>query len=505
MNSREPQVIGVRSKKIVFNVVRGVNYFSLHFQSILAKALAIRGHKVFLLLDDHVLNHCDTAFYDSNRKQLCTRCSFSRKLLLRDGEDFGKVKYVTYSKLLESIEPNLPANNVDLESFVQSSGIRHFRMGRLDAGMSEQYLNESREVARLSIKIGKSVCQNIAPDIFITEQPVYVTWGPIYDYLLAQGVDCVNYRLGSNKLGNVNFNRKIKEGFRCFDSYWPFMLKRELSLAEKNKIVNYMKGRENNQGVELKLVNDYRKYPGFEEKIKLDHRLPTFAIFPNKTWESTLLNETDIFESLFDWLFETVQYFIDHPNKNLIIKLHPVEECYMVKSQKSIGQFLLEKFPDLAKQPNIIILPSNTSINPYRLFSYIDAGLILNGTLALEMAYKGIPVLVAGRAHYSGKGFLYDIRSKKDYFSLFDQLEEIKRLQADNYDKLMKYLFLYFLLWEIPLAEWFTGQYDALALCRDFETMILPGKNKILDHICDCITDSNKYFPDWYYAANLNT
>ena len=55
-----------------------------------------------------------------------------------------------------------------------------------------------------------------------------------------------------------------------------------------------------------------------------------------------------------------------------------------MESEKSMHDFIKEKYPDLSK--NLKIIPSETTISPYSLFPFIDVGIVYVGTIGLELA-----------------------------------------------------------------------------------------------------------------------
>ncbi len=53
-----------------------------------------------------------------------------------------------------------------------------------------------------------------------------------------------------------------------------------------------------------------------------------------------------------------------------------------------------------------------------------DLGLVYTTTVGMEMAMKGLPVIVSGQTHYRGRGFTYDPDSWVSYFKLLGQMLE---------------------------------------------------------------------------------
>ena len=59
-------------------------------------------------------------------------------------------------------------------------------------------------------------------------------------------------------------------------------------------------------------------------------------------------------------------------------------------------------------------VPPESDISTYDLIELADVGLVYTTTVGLEMAMRGIPVIVAGQTHYRGKGFTTDPGSVED-------------------------------------------------------------------------------------------
>ena len=56
--------------------------------------------------------------------------------------------------------------------------------------------------------------------------------------------------------------------------------------------------------------------------------------------------------------------------------------------------------------------------NPFDFFQLVDGDVTVYGTSGLELALLGKPVILAGEAHYGGKGFTYDGLSQNSYKEL---------------------------------------------------------------------------------------
>jgi len=103
--------------------------------------------------------------------------------------------------------------------------------------------------------------------------------------------------------------------------------------------------------------------------------------------------------------------------------------------------------------PHIKLIEPLDEVNTYDLMDVTDLGLVYTTTVGLEMALRGIPVVVAGKTHYRNRGFTYDPGTWVDYFKLLNRLlENIKanRLGEEQVDLAWKYTYLFFFRYQLP-------------------------------------------------------
>jgi hypothetical protein len=73
----------------------------------------------------------------------------------------------------------------------------------------------------------------------------------------------------------------------------------------------------------------------------------------------------------------------------------------------------------------------------------LDVGIVYNSTVGMEMAYRGIPVIVGGDSHYRDLGFTYDPDSQKEYFALLNRIGGLET--KDNTEALTeRYCYFFF-------------------------------------------------------------
>jgi len=182
-------------------------------------------------------------------------------------------------------------------------------------------------------------------------------------------------------------------------------------------------------------------------RLGLDDR-PVVLMATNVLGDSLTLGRQVFSKSMTEWLIRTIQYFVEVPNVQLVIRIHPGEA--LVK-HGSIYDKVRETLPQL---PNHIHLVAPTEdVNTYDIMELANLGLVYTTTVGLEMAMHGIPVMVAGKTHYRNRGFTYDPGTWVDYFKELTRLLSSAKesaLEQGKVDTAWKYAYLFFFEYSKP-------------------------------------------------------
>ena len=194
-----------------------------------------------------------------------------------------------------------------------------------------------------------------------------------------------------------------------------------------------------------------------KRKLGIDNESPVVLLMPNVSWDSTLLIKKPhvAFQGHHQWLIETIEYFVDHPSIQLIVRPHPSDGIF--KSQDSCEALMRKNFPNLPE--NIVLLPTDTDINTYGLMEISQLGITYTSDVGWEMTLRGNPVICGGRGHYFGKEITYDAISPESYFSYLNRFsEDITSFQVseDRKERAMRYGHM-FIKDRMKLFPWIPG------------------------------------------------
>ena len=187
--------------------------------------------------------------------------------------------------------------------------------------------------------------------------------------------------------------------------------------------------------------------------LSLDDR-PVVLLATNVLGDSLVLGRDLFCTNMADWILRTIQFFADHPQAQLVIRIHPGER-YMTGS--SMVDTVKNTFPQLPE--NIRLVGPMDKTNTYDLMEIISLGLVYTTTTGLEMAMNRIPVVVAGDTHYRGRGFTLDPASWEEYFTLLEKIpgESTPFVITDEQVELAwRYAYHFFFTYPLPFP-WHLG------------------------------------------------
>jgi len=128
--------------------------------------------------------------------------------------------------------------------------------------------------------------------------------------------------------------------------------------------------------------------------LGLDDR-PVVLLLTNVLGDSATLGLTIFTSSMADWLERVLPFLASRPEVQVVIRIHPAETLTV---GPSVMEIIHKVVPDLPS--NIHLIGPTEKVNTYDLMEITDLALVYTTTAGLEMAVRGILVMVSGRANY---------------------------------------------------------------------------------------------------------
>lgn len=371
------------------------------------------------------------------------------------------------------------------------------RITVIDQEFEKKFRSLSCNIILMIISIEK-VCDEVKPDIIYSNDSTYYPWAIVEYVAKRRGIPFYN-AYGYNK-DTYSYAYNVPSMKMELSDVWSTYKDRELTEEEHKYICDYLRQRRSGNTMLINAANPGSIIKNIKKNAiygKMDEQKKTALLATNVSWDGAALGRERQFDSMWDWVIETVLYFEKHPEWQLIIRSHPAEKADIIPETREQFIPLILKYYHNNLPGNIILIPSDADINIYELFHNVSLGLVHTSTVGLEMASEGIPVITAGDGPYCNKGFTYDMDTKEEYFQMIGLLMRngMEKETIEEYkEQALKFFYLYYFKYMIP-NYWCSFTYEnGIKLKIKSGKELFPGRNKVLDYICNSIIEGKPIF-----------
>jgi hypothetical protein len=495
----------------------GINPSVSHFDSLLAAALTIRGAEVHILYCDQALPACWNAQWDlvatlrdfaesGTPRTICdacfagTRSLFSRLGLpvhpLRDlitPEDARRSKEVSSRVPYAAIE-KYTLDGLSVGEHAYAGALRFLARGDLSEPYCETILRRYLDAALLSVYAIRRLRAVFPFDCLVALHGMYVPEGLFCEFARQQHARVVswmfNYRKRTCTLSHGDTYARTLQS-EPIESWQSMRWNAEMEAS----IYDYLESRRAGTRDWFRFVrNPQEDRASIEKDLGFDFSKPFVVMLTNVVWDARLYYPDNAFAGMMEWVLETIEYFAKRPDLPLVIRVHPAELVSDTQARQTVMSEIGRVFPRLPA--NVFIVPPESRTSTYSIASLANAVLVYGTTTGVEMAARGIPVIVAGDACLRNKGISLDASSRSEYLQFLDRLPLNSRLDAAATRRALQYAYHFFFRRMVPLP--FTSGSPPKAAVR-YLNEIVPGAHAGLDVVCNGILEGT----DFVYPAEL--
>lgn len=479
---------------------------SSHYQLfqilILAKALALRGAEIKVLLCGSRLDGCENKNVGNQEDpKPCLKCRFNHRavvphfnLPIAQLSDFiTEDEVASMCSVVDEIAKHYPRkylyHGIDLIPIVNDSVTRYYYGAVPEDNLAELEVRRRQHLlsAMIGAKVARRLHEEWGPDVVLTNMQTYSPWAPYFEYFTNQGVQfssinysifdyhCVTYNLMEHFHSNHRYRRFLE--YRCH---------RMLDDEEKSELYRIVDTRFSGALSIFKDGDWFGANAKISEILHIDPVKRNIFLPSNLVWDKGLSGTGGLFDDMIDWVLKTIELTRDRSDIHLYIKPHPAERMFGPASAKGMADFVRMRYPVLPE--NVTLVMPELKVSPYELLPFMDVGVLSRGTLGLEMMLVGMAVIATGQPPYRGLGFAFEPATLDEYRDALLGVSEIPKPPLDEVE-----LFAYFYFIKTMLPWTLTHQaYADNFKGYTFNSLddIMPGKDKYLDHICNCILDS---------------
>ncbi|MFN2264181.1 MAG: hypothetical protein ACK2UM_07950 [Anaerolineales bacterium] len=254
------------------------------------------------------------------------------------------------------------------------------------------------------------------PDVVIIPNGSILEFGSVFQVARYLEFPTVTYEFGEQR-NRIWIAQDSEVMHQRTDALWQTRQGMEISAAELERVETLYSSRQKAslwgnfsrqwQGVPTIGGDQARRTLGLDER-------PVILLATNVIGDSLTLGRQVFSDSMTEWLQRTLEYFASHHDAQLVVRIHPGE---LVTKGPSVGDVVHQTFPKGIPE-NITLISADAEINTYDLIEIADLGLVYTTTVGMEMAMRGVPVIVIGQTHYREKGFTLDPDSWDAFFEL---------------------------------------------------------------------------------------
>jgi Capsule polysaccharide biosynthesis protein len=492
---------------VLFWIPGGMQHL-LHVETAIAAALQLRGYNVHAVICDAAYSACvrrevtDGIPFESWR-QLCAKCIASNRAVV-------ELMGVPYSSVGDFVSPDtrkalwvraeqctpdnileLSHNGVAIGHNVVSSLIR-YRRG-IPVEIDERVVREYAYTALISAESARIAIERFKPARVFMSHGVYVDWGPALHTSLTHLIPVTTWK--SSYLAARFFFHHVTDGkldfYQLSDRAWQERAATPLTDEEEKSLEAVLYSRYHHP-VAFDMPRLHRSMgetERFRSMYRLERGRPVWGIMSHINWDSVSDYSPMAYPSFDEWIIDTIEQVSRIPEVQWLIKIHPVEAGY--DGEVGVGRLIETRFPNLPS--HVRLIPAAEEISPLEFFDILDGGVTVYGTSGLELAMSGKPVILAGEAHYGGRGFTEDGLDIASYRKLLARARCIGPLTAEQAALARQYAYLVFIQRQVPLpvvhdphALWWNLQHEK-------REQLLPGAEPFLDFICERVIDGEDF------------
>ncbi len=506
-------------------IATSVGEFSpgLVLEGLLAVALTLRGANVHLLLCDRLLPACQACVFtlfgsggefaeQGPSQRLCGNCFASGSQVygalglpihlyseLVNREDIDRAASISSEIAWDEIR-SYTKDGLSIGEHAMAGALRFFSRGTVDGEpYGEAVVPRYFQASLLTISAMRRLFDQVKFEAAAFHHGIYVPQGLIGEAARRCGIRVSNWQAAY---------RKRRFIFSHGETYHHALLSEPVDKWEnmawsnslESDLMQYLESRW--QGTRDWIWFHEKPEENVDrivEELGLDRSKPWIGLLTNVIWDAQLHYKTNAFNSMIEWLVETLRYFQERPDLQLVIRVHPAEIRGAIPSRQPVTEEIRKAFPDLA--PNIFVIPPESQVSTYALMEECNTVIIYGTKTGVELTSMGIPVIVAGEAWIRNKGLTLDAVSPEQYFGLLDRLPLAGSLSPAQTRRARMYAYHFFFRRMIPVEPiepakgWPPFRPNVNSL-RELAPAVNPG----LDTICNGILRGT----DFIYPAELH-
>lgn len=326
--------------------------------------------------------------------------------------------------------------------YAASTALRHLRVGRLD--VADRAVREALfpflHRAMSYAKTAQEIVKALRPQLVLSVDPGYTPRGELFDVCLAAGIETITWNAAhkNNQLMLKRYssaNRDVHPASLSTKT-WNDLKAEPWTESDRERlrrelVGTYLSGEWYSE-VGTQFHTTQQEAEEIRRTLRLEAGEKTAVIFSHIFWDGTFFYGTDLFGSYEEWFVETLKVACANPRVNWIVKIHPANIVKNVRDGVASEPSELTAIRSLGRPlpSHVRVVQPDSRMSTLSLYSVMDYCVTVRGTVGIEAASFGIPVLTAGTGRYDRLGFTIDSESKTQYLDRLAHIHESPPLSA---------------------------------------------------------------------------
>jgi hypothetical protein len=489
--------IDSNAKNVLIATSTGSNWPCSSFDSLIGVALTMRGARVSFLLCDGSLpacQECDIQWISESKvannrfsNSLCNSCYPPARDMLKP---LG-LPILNFSNFANKLHSKENFNAIDKEQ-ARAATLRYYARGDIpNEDSNKVYLNYLK-ASSLTREVISNLTKAYKIDVAVLHHGLYVPQGSIMKELNNAGIRSACW-VPSYRNKTVIFSHNDAPNTSLQEETIDSWINNKWDEEKENKILKYLVERrtKGNDWINFQPKNSVNQ-SAILSSLGVDSQKPMIGLLTNVIWDAQVNFKKNIFPSMLDWLFFTIEYFIDHPDLQLIIRIHPAEKKGTVPSRQPAKVEIFNRYKNLPN--NIFIVDSDSDVQTYELMLSCDSVLTYGTKTALELACFGMKVSISGESWCKNKGFTVDHDSPEEYKNFLNSLPVKEKLQKNKVTLARMYAYHLFFGRMIEIrALKALKNFGPFGIKKNCLELVEPGSDHNLDMICEGILEGTDF------------
>lgn len=312
------------------------------------------------------------------------------------------------------------------------------------------------QASLVTVHAAETMFDSIRPHVALFNERAYSPYGEFFSTAIRRGVPavqwCGSHRESAFMLKRYHAGNIGDHPASISAATWSQFARRPWYRDDAQRIRDEL-GEQYETGRWFSEVGTQFRAQGAEpgrirELLRLDPHRKIAAVFSHMFWDATFFFGDDLFMNYREWFMETVRAACRNDRVQWILKLHPANMVKLARDGYHGELVERQAIRDAvgALPPHVHILDPDVPLSTWSLLAAVDYAVTVRGTVGIEAALFGIPVLTAGTGRYDRHGFTVDSTSRVEYLNRLARIEDIPRLTAEQVERAEKFAYATFCL-----------------------------------------------------------